>query len=753
MELRDGGAQAYRTGDYAAAADRLDEALALKPDAILIKRMLAESLLRLGRPEEAFALVDDGARARDDARLHLTWVYAARTLLRDALDRAEPERFRALAEAGAQDLSAGANGAPFRMLTGALAADRAEIQSGLAQMAARARQTARREAQAEAEAEAEAEAPRQEPGETGEARRGAKPRRARIDDAAVVGPLYVETARTARALFEIDAAAGCFLLDVAIAAAPDEPALRAERLRCGLARGEVDNPNAMLDYALDARAYGGDVAELDRLYRATLTLSHPAPAATTRALRALRMRQLEVLASDDATLANIEAAGRVALDFGDFNAARDAMAMLASRAETERHAFRGDTRSGEAETSADARFWAGLPERRDTAIDAARRFTRVLDDASLAAAELVPDFTQAAELFWREVLDAHDPFETFFETLSDEAVAVLAPTGLLTASADDPCDEIWPEGRRSAATRQTAFATARVLARKRVPHQLKLFPWTMRELDRLPRGKPVIAPYARRGPRANMLIAYGPGPLPHTAYVDRLGVEGWSEIARTLPFVEARTSETYAFFEAVRAMLFGRDAPPIDPGLKETVAVLLQSPMDPRLSLARITLQDMLNEVAAWVERRRRRLLIWRPAQCRHLGMDETIARLTKSDRIDWAPTPSGPGALGRAAAETAGVVTINAPAAFEALIALRPVVLGGVADYHHGGRLLEGAQELSDALDRIDAPVDPNAVARFAYDYLTGPLANLTSPLDVERKIVDALAGVGLLESDAKPM
>ena len=715
IALRDDGIHAFRQGDYARAAGLLERAFAQKPAGFDIRRALAETQLRLGRVDEAFALASESLERREDARLRRTRVSAARRLVRRALDARDGAQIRALIHAVGDDLSGGVNGAPLRYLVGALNRDRADIRSGLAQLIARARF------------------------ETTKAAGDADKSDRLADEAARIAAIRKTVALDARAVFEIDGAAGVFLADVAIAAAPDAAVLRAERLCFSLARGEIDNPNQMLDYALDPRAYGADIAELNRLYR--LTLRHRATSATTRALRALRMRQLEALASGAAAVAEIEAAGQVALDFGDFGVARDVLDILNARAE----AARTPTPWAATHQGSSAQGPIAQPTT-PSAAEAARRFGDAFSIASLAAGELMPDFMTAAETFWREILDAREPLDAFFETLADDTIAIIAPTGLLTAPHGGARREETASGTLNAPLRQTLFAGARVFARRGLAHRLRLFPWSMRELERSPRGKPIYAPNARRGPRANLFIAHGPGPTPHTAYIDRFGVDGWSEIAQNLPFAEARSSEIFAYFETTRASVFGARTPPLRRPPQEAVAVLLQSPQDPRLALANATLKDMLDEAAAWVERRQRRLVIWRPAACRDIGVDETVERLTRSDRIDCAPAPMGLGDLGRAASEVAGVVTINAPAAFEALLALRPVILCGVADFHHGARLLENANEIPDALDRIDAPLDPTAVARFVYDYLGGPMANLLSAQDLEEKLTNALVATGLL-------
>lgn len=675
IDLRDDGLAAFRKGDYEVAAAYLSQALSLRPEAPAVLRGLAESLLRLRRYDDAYALTDESLRQRDDARLRATRVGAGRAIWREALEAGDRTRFMGMVAALGAELTDGAHGAPFRLLLGAIDENRPDIQSALAQLTARARFKA---------------APEDEQ-----------------SIAAAIGAVYDQVARDARLLFEIAPRAAAFLLDVAISVEPDAATLRAERLVFGLARGEVENADHMLDYALAPGGYGEDLSALSRLYRVAAAFGGPEP--VTRALRALKARMLAVLSAEAAQTApetraeTLSTAGAIALDFADLATARIALERLAAL-----------SAAGSASAAA-----------------AEARLSDQIAMAALTAGDAAEAFSAAAADFWTETLEAEDPLAASLQATPKDRMTVIAPWGLLTE-----------ETAAADTRRQLFFAALRALSVAGRPYELRLFPWSLRALERLPNGRPALAPGARRGAEANGLIVYGQGPLPGAGVIDRFGLDGWSEAARSLPFAEGRSNEILAAFEGLRRRILGQTPRRHSRGLRAPIAFLLQSPFDPRLTLARATMPELLSDTARWAARHERPLVIWRPASCRHLGVDEALAALPLSDRLRVEPAPEGPGALARAAEAMAGVVTVNAPQSIEALLVLCPLILGGVADFHHGARLLESAAELPDALDQIDAPLDVMATARFFYDYLSGPAVPLDSPQAVTERLSQLLAG-----------
>lgn len=687
IDLRDDGLAAFRKGDYAVAAGYLSQALSLRPEAPAVLRGLAESLLRLQRYDDAYALTDESLRQRDDIRLRAIRVGAGRAIWRDALEAGDRTRFMGMVEALGEELTDGAHGAPFRLLLGAIGESRPDIQSALAQLTARARFKA---------------APEDEQ-----------------SVAAAIGAVYDQVARDARLLFEIAPRAAAFLLDVAISVEPDAARLRAERLVFGLARGEVDNADHMLDYALAPGGYGEDLGALSRLYRVAAAFGGPEP--VTRALRALKARMLAVLSAEAAQTApetiaettaetmaetiaeTLATAGAIALDFADLATARIALERL--------------TALGAAGSASAAAAEARLSDQ--------------IAVAALTAGDAADAFSAAAADFWVDTLKAEDPLAASLRATPTDRMTVIVPWGFLTE-----------ETGAADTRRQLLFAALRALSVAGRSYELRLFPWSLRALERLPNGRPALAPDARRGAEASGLIVYGQGPLPGAGAIDRFGLDGWSEAARSLPFAEGRSNEILAAFEGLRRRILGQSARRRSRGLRAPIAFLLQSPFDPRLTLARATMPELLSDTARWAARHDRPLVIWRPASCRHLGVDEALAALPLSDRARVEPAPEGPGALARAAEAMAGVVTVNAPQSIEALLVLCPLILGGVADFHHGARLLESAAELPDALDHIDAPLDVMATARFFYDYLSGPAVPLDNPQAVTKRLSALLAG-----------
>ena len=686
-QLRDEGLHAFRNHEDARAIVLLSQATSLRPGAPVVKRALAEALLRAGRAQAAFDIAHAVLTEREDPRLRRTHAYAARALLRDAMAGADADAFHRISAQAKEDLTAGVNGPPFLLLLGGVAQNRADVQSAIAQMTARARFDATQAQKALAEL-------------TDEERAAAPPPLSVADR---VSAVYATIADDARALFDIDSAAAVFIMDVAISAAPDEPRLRAERLWFALARAELDNPRQLLDYALDRRVFGNSLPELARLTRFMAELR--APDAVTRAIRALRTRQRAILSAARPEIADLAAAGALALDFGDFTAAEVARDRLMGRPEPE------------AQTAL-------------TALEAADASAR------LAAGDLVAQYDAAAQEFWEELLHLRDPLPAFFDHLPDDIANIIIPPRLLTCG---------PEERGLRSYRHTLAAALRVFARRGIRPGLRLFPWSPRELERTPRGVPVFAHMGRRGPRANRFLTHAPGALPNFAIVDRFGVEGWSETAQSLPYVEARDTEVAAFYETARAAILGPDfealaaraaaqTPP------DTVIALLQEATDPRMELARFSPRDMLRELVAWAGQRGRRVLILRPPGCRHLGLTELLDQLALADHVTVARAPTVQGALGRLMLDAAGLVTVNAPAAVEALVAMKRVILCADADYHHIADSLERADQIPDALDRVDAPLDRLTTARFFYDYLTGPTLNLLAPVEMEAKLTAKL-------------